>query len=218
EGTLSVQVAHDQRSAEEIFRIVHRLLENLPESLRQGALVTSRANVRQIVFPMLDSEYRVETAADPNAGRGLTIHNLHCSEVARWPRDVSETLASLRAARARSFWSPPPTALAAPSTTSGSALRKPATSATSIPGGGTRIIAARWRSSSLASRSASSCTSTISTQHKSPFVARCAPTSAIARPKNTPKIRRAVSSPPAIASSIATSWTSACNSIPRWWR
>src|ERR1019366_5712992 len=31
--------------------------------------------------------------------------------------------------RARSFWSPPPTALAAPSTTSGSALRKPATSA-----------------------------------------------------------------------------------------
>jgi hypothetical protein len=98
EGTLSVQVAHDQRSAEEIFRIVHRLLENLPESLRQGALVTSRPNVRQIVFPMLDSEYRVETAADPNAGRGLTIHNLHCSEVARWPRDVSETLASLRAA------------------------------------------------------------------------------------------------------------------------
>jgi hypothetical protein len=98
EGTLSVQVAHDQRSAEEIFRIVHRLLENLPAELRKDALVTSRANVRQIVFPVFDSEYRVETAADPNAGRGLTIHNLHCSEVARWPRDVAETLASLRAA------------------------------------------------------------------------------------------------------------------------
>ena len=98
EGTLSVQVAHDQRSAEEIFRIVHRMLENLPSELRESALVTSRANVRQIVFPVLDSEYRVETAADPNAGRGLTIHNLHCSEVARWPRDVAETLASLRAA------------------------------------------------------------------------------------------------------------------------
>jgi len=98
EGTLAVQVAHDQRSAEEIFRIVHRMLDNLPASLRQGVLVTSRANVRQIVFPVFDSEYRVETAADPNAGRGLTIHNLHCSEVARWPRDISETLASLRAA------------------------------------------------------------------------------------------------------------------------
>jgi hypothetical protein len=98
EGTLSVQVAHDQRSAEEIFRIVHRFVDNLPKALREGALVTSRANVRQIVFPMMDSEYRVETAADPNAGRGLTIQNLHCSEVARWPRDVAETLASLRAA------------------------------------------------------------------------------------------------------------------------
>ncbi len=64
EGTLSVQVAHDQRSAEEIFRIVHRFLDNLPEPLRKGALVTSRANVRQIVFPVFDSEYRVETAAD----------------------------------------------------------------------------------------------------------------------------------------------------------
>jgi hypothetical protein len=97
-GTLSVQVAHDQHSAEEIFRIVHRFLENLPERLREGALGTSRANVRQIVFPRLDREYRVETAADPNAGRGLTIRNLHGSEVARWPRDAAATLASLRAA------------------------------------------------------------------------------------------------------------------------
>src|SRR5581483_6481183 len=97
-GTLAVQVAHDQRSAEEIFRIVHRFQENLPEGVRQGALMTSRANVRQIVFPRMDSEYRVETAAGSNAGRGLTIHNLHCSEVAHWPHDAANTLASLRAA------------------------------------------------------------------------------------------------------------------------
>jgi Terminase RNaseH-like domain len=97
-GTLSVQVAHDQQSAEEIFRIVHRFLENLPEAWRRSALKTSRANVRQIIFPKLDSEYRVESAADRCAGRGLTIQNLHCSEVARWPHDVAETLAALRAA------------------------------------------------------------------------------------------------------------------------
>jgi hypothetical protein len=97
-GTLSVQVAHNQESAEEIFRIVHRFLENLPERLRAGALCTSRANVRQVVFPRLDSEYRVETAADPNAGRGMTIQNLHCSEVARWSGDAAETLAGVRAA------------------------------------------------------------------------------------------------------------------------
>ncbi len=97
-GTLTVQVAHDQRAAEEIFRIVHRFQENLPERLRAGALGTSRANVRQLAFPQLDSEYRGETAGDASAGRGLTIHNLHCSEVARWPGNAAGTLASLRAA------------------------------------------------------------------------------------------------------------------------
>lgn len=97
-GTTAVQVAHSQESAEEIFKIVHRFWENLPEGMQRGALVTSRSNVRQIVFPRLDSEYRVATAADPNAGRGMTIHSLHCSEVARWPRNAMETLASLRSA------------------------------------------------------------------------------------------------------------------------
>ena len=97
-GTVTVQVAHDQESAEEIFKIVHRFWENLPKQMQHGALVTSRANIRQFVFPRLDSEYRVATAADANAGRGMTIHNLHCSEVARWPADVEETLASLRSA------------------------------------------------------------------------------------------------------------------------
>jgi hypothetical protein len=96
-GTMTVQVAHSQESAEEIFRIVHRFLENLPERTQHSALYTSHANVHQIVFTRLDSEYRVETA-DENAGRGLTIHNLHCSEVARWQRGAAEALASLRAA------------------------------------------------------------------------------------------------------------------------
>ena len=96
-GVLTVLIAHDQSSAEAIFRIVHRFWQNLPEWLRAGALQTSRANVRQLVFPQLDSEYRVESAADPEAGRGLTIQNLHCSEVARWPGDAAATLASLRA-------------------------------------------------------------------------------------------------------------------------
>jgi hypothetical protein len=96
-GTLAVQVAHNQEAAEELFTIVHRFLEKLPANMHRGALLTSRANVRQIVFPRLDSEYRV-AAADENAGRGLTIHNLHCSEVARWSRGAEDALASLRAA------------------------------------------------------------------------------------------------------------------------
>ena len=96
-GTLSVLVAHDLDSAQAIFEIVRRFADNLPEHLRESCLRTSRANVRQLVFPELDSQFRVESAADENCGRGLTIQNLHCSEVSRWPGDAAATLASLRA-------------------------------------------------------------------------------------------------------------------------
>ena len=99
-GTLTLEVAHTQEAAEEIFRIVHRFLDWLPEELREGPLRTSRANVHQLVFPGLDAQYRVVSAGDRNAGRGLTVQNLHCSELARWPGDPTETLAGLRAAMA----------------------------------------------------------------------------------------------------------------------
>lgn len=99
-GTLTLEVAQTQEAAEEIFRIVHRFVDWLPEELRKGPLRTSRANVRQLVFPEIDAQYRVVSAGDRNAGRGLTVQNLHCSELARWPGDPSETLAGLRAALA----------------------------------------------------------------------------------------------------------------------
>ena len=99
-GVLTVQVAHTREAAEGIFAIAQRMWENLPAPLRQGPLKRSRANVGQMVFPRLDSEFRVLSAADPNAGRGLTIQNLHCSELGRWPGDAAATLAGLLAALA----------------------------------------------------------------------------------------------------------------------
>jgi hypothetical protein len=99
-GVLTVQVAQTREAAEAIFRIVQRFWECLPEQLREGPLRRSRANVGQMCFPLLDSEFRVLSAADENAGRGLTMQYLHCSEVSRWPGDASATLAGLRAALA----------------------------------------------------------------------------------------------------------------------
>jgi hypothetical protein len=99
-GTLTLEVAHTQEAAEEIFRIVHRFLDYLPAGMREGPLRTSRDNTRQIVFPEIDSQYRVVSAGDRNAGRGMTIQNLHCSELARWPGDPTDILAGLRAAMA----------------------------------------------------------------------------------------------------------------------
>jgi hypothetical protein len=97
-GVLTVQVAHTHEAARSIFRMVQRFWECLPEDMRRGPLKRSRANVGQMVFPELDSEIRVLSAADCNAGRGLTVQNMHLSEVSRWPGDASATLAGMRAA------------------------------------------------------------------------------------------------------------------------
>ncbi|HEX3891232.1 MAG TPA: terminase [Terracidiphilus sp.] len=99
-GTLTLEVADTQGAAQEIFSIVHRFLDCMPESLRSGLLRTSRSNVRTIVFPEIDAQYLVVSAGERNAGRGLTVQNLHCSELARWPGNAAETLAGLRAALA----------------------------------------------------------------------------------------------------------------------
>jgi hypothetical protein len=99
-GTLTLQVAHTQEAAESIFRIVQRMWDELPEDMRKGALRRSLANVGQMVFPELGSEYRVASACDVGAGRGLSVQNLHCSEVSRWPGNAAETLAGLRASLA----------------------------------------------------------------------------------------------------------------------
>ena len=97
-GVLTVLVAQTREAAEAIFRMVQRFWECLPEDVRKGCLRRSRANVGQMVFPRLDSEFRVLSASDESAGRGLTVQNMHCSEVSRWPGDAAATLAGLRAA------------------------------------------------------------------------------------------------------------------------
>ncbi|HVX56277.1 MAG TPA: hypothetical protein VHA37_00975 [Candidatus Saccharimonadales bacterium] len=97
-GVLTVQVAQTREAAEGIFRMVQRFWEQLPKEAREGPLRRSRANSGQMCFPELDSEFRILSAGDEGAGRGLSIQNLHLSEVSRWPGDAQETLAGLRAA------------------------------------------------------------------------------------------------------------------------
>lgn len=97
-GTLTLQVAHTREAAEGIFMAVRRMWEGMPEDLREGPLRLRRSNAGQMIFAEIDSEFRICSAADANAGRGLSVQNLHCSEVARWPGDASATLAGLRAA------------------------------------------------------------------------------------------------------------------------
>lgn len=99
-GTLTLQVAHTREAAEGVFVAVRRMWEGLPDDLREGPLRLARANAGQMVFAEIDSEFRICSAAEANAGRGLSVQNLHCSEVSRWPGDAKMTLAGLRAALA----------------------------------------------------------------------------------------------------------------------
>ena len=96
-GTVTLQVAHSLESAQQIFLIVHRFADHLAPAIGRF-VVTSRANVRELAFAKRDSRYIVDTAGNRSAGRGLTIHNLHASEVALWPGDPQETMATLLAA------------------------------------------------------------------------------------------------------------------------
>ena len=97
-GTLTVLCAHTREASEGLFAIVQRLWLNLDDGLRKGPLKLSRSSANRMVFQTLDSEFRIISAGEENAGRGLTIQNLHLSEIGRWPGDAQATLAGLRAA------------------------------------------------------------------------------------------------------------------------
>jgi hypothetical protein len=99
-GTLTVLCAHTREASEGLFAIVQRLWQHLPDDLRKDTLRLSKSSANRMVFRSLDSEFRVISAGEENAGRGLTIQNLHLSEIGRWPGDPRATLAGLRAALA----------------------------------------------------------------------------------------------------------------------
>lgn len=99
-GTTTLLVAHTREASESMFAIVRRMWEGLPEEIRQGVLRLRYCNAGRMTFAETGSEFRVSSAGDLNAGRGLSVQNLHCSEVSRWPGDAQGTLAGLRAALA----------------------------------------------------------------------------------------------------------------------
>lgn len=77
--------------AGEIFSIYERFDRHLPAPLRPPKRTSRRA--RELAWTT-DSRLTVETAGDADAGRGTTIHFLHASELAMWPR-AEETWTAL---------------------------------------------------------------------------------------------------------------------------
>jgi len=90
----SVMVAHDLDSAERIFQIVRLFWERLPEGERQRVGEPRYLNRRELHWPSIDGRFWVLTAGSATSGRGHTIRNLHCSEVAYW-NNSAKVLAGL---------------------------------------------------------------------------------------------------------------------------
>ena len=95
-NTTSVLVAHDLDSTQKIFDIAKLFWERLPAREQQRVGRPTRDNRREFVWPN-GSRFFVGTAGSGKFGHGLTIQNLHCSEVSRWPRPEEAMVGLLEA-------------------------------------------------------------------------------------------------------------------------
>ncbi len=97
-NTVTVIVAHDLESTKKLFRIVKLYYDRLPDE--EKARLCKRpgkpqvSNTRELLFDRINSTIVVGTAGNRHFGSSLTINNLHCSEVAKWPHPA-ETMTSL---------------------------------------------------------------------------------------------------------------------------
>ena len=83
-GISVLVLSHDAKATRRLYAMVELAHENVDPALRPA---TGKANVNQLTFPGLGSDYSFETAGSPNAGRGGTAQLLHWSEVAYTEHD-----------------------------------------------------------------------------------------------------------------------------------
>ena len=90
----SLIIAHEDSASQNLYAMYKTFYENLPPELTP---MTKYSNAQELVFenpttdieekrrnPGLQSKVRVASARNVNTGRSMTIHNMHCSEVAFW--------------------------------------------------------------------------------------------------------------------------------------
>lgn len=89
-GLMSVVIAHDKESTQDIFGIGERMY--LKYDLKKPEL--QRSNIKELKFKDDKGHIKVLTAGNILAGTGLTPQFLHCSETAKWKKG-SETATAL---------------------------------------------------------------------------------------------------------------------------
>ncbi|MDE2019176.1 MAG: hypothetical protein KGJ13_02385 [Patescibacteria group bacterium] len=93
-GTSVFVLSHDGEASSKIFAMVERAHNNVHPEFQPEV---GKANVRQLTFPKLLSDYRVATAGNEDAGRAGTAQLFHWSEVAFCPNAEAIKEASLEA-------------------------------------------------------------------------------------------------------------------------
>jgi hypothetical protein len=90
-GTNVYILSHEQRSADQLFKMVDRFQTNNPIAPHVGV-----SNVKELVFDKLDSSYTVATAGAKAGGRGGTTSLFHGSEAAYWENAADHFSASVQ--------------------------------------------------------------------------------------------------------------------------
>jgi len=96
-NTTSVMLAHNMKSTEQIFGMVQLFWDRLPAEEKARLGKPRYANRRELVWQRTGARFLVGTAGSLTFGRGVTIQNLHCSELAFWPEPEVALLAALEA-------------------------------------------------------------------------------------------------------------------------
>lgn len=90
-GLRCIIIGHKVDASRNLFQIVKRFHDHLPDDLRPSIGVS---NAEELVFDKIDSGYLVTVATTEGAGRSATAQMLHGSETAFWP-DLPTQLASV---------------------------------------------------------------------------------------------------------------------------
>ena len=84
-------VGHERRASSNLFGIVKRFYDHLPEEIRPSI---GTSNAEELIFDKLDFGYIVSVATNEGTGRSATAQLLHASEAAFWA-DLPLQMASL---------------------------------------------------------------------------------------------------------------------------
>jgi hypothetical protein len=80
-----VVISHDKESTQRMLAKVHYMLDNI----KGPKAKTKLANKNEVTFPKTGSMFYIGTAGARKFGRGDTITDLHCSEIAYWENPKS---------------------------------------------------------------------------------------------------------------------------------